>query len=74
MHNNFLRVITTTGTIHYININHIYDIHESELSKTIMIEIPNNTIHTYGTAVDLIERIYKIQQDGKTKYSIKDTE
>jgi hypothetical protein len=68
MQNNFLRVSTKSGTIHYVNIDHIVDIHDGKpLNGISSIETINSTIYSDSPVVELIERIYKIQWDGETK-------
>lgn len=66
MQNNFLRVSTKSGTIHYVNIDHIVDIHDGKNGIS-SIETINSTIYSDSPVVELIERIYKIQWDGETK-------
>ena len=72
MQNNFLCVSTKAGVTHYVNINHIVDIHDSKTGIS-SIETINSTIHCDSTVVELIERIYKIQWDGETKNTKNDT-
>jgi hypothetical protein len=67
MQNNFLRVSTKAGVTHYVNINHIVDVHEAKIQGLSSIETINSTIYSDSPVVELIERIYKIQWDGETK-------
>ena len=66
MQNNFLQISTKSGRVHYVNINHIVDVHEAKTGIS-SIETINSTIYSDSPVVELIERIHKIQWDGETK-------
>ena len=67
MQNNFLRVSTKAGTIHYVNIAHIVNLYDTPNGSSTSIETINSTIYSDSPFVELIERIYKIQWDSETK-------
>jgi len=71
MQNNFLQISTKSGRVHYVNINHIVDIYEDKTST--VVELINSSINCDSLAIELIERIYKIQWNDETKNTNNDT-
>lgn len=71
MQNNFLQISTKSGRVHYVNINHIVDIYEDKTCT--VVELINSSINCDSLAIEIIERIYKIQWNDETKNTNNDT-
>jgi hypothetical protein len=72
MRNNFLRIVTQSGVLHYINVHHIVDIY-TDINGNTAINTVNGIIDSNDTVIEIIERIYKNQWNVETTNTINNT-